>query len=180
MIRDTKGEGTSRPFISILERGPATTTPTPSCSGYPPWILKRVGLESTGWRLISSIGKTKRIAFFFGKKKYAQNVQIFLKWFFKDFLTFFCRFLDFLTFSIFLGFLWVFWVFWDIFWDFLRFVGFFLDFLDFWIFWIYLDFFGFFLDFYFLFLPTRPSGGGRGEDFFLFAQKPLGGGGGRG
>ena len=28
---------------------PATTTPTPvSCSGYPPWILKRGGLESSG------------------------------------------------------------------------------------------------------------------------------------
>ena len=36
-----------------------------SRSGYPPWILKRAGLESSGRRLISSIGKTKGIAFFF-------------------------------------------------------------------------------------------------------------------
>ena len=45
-----------------------------SRSDYPPWILIRIGLESSGQRLISSIGKTKRIAFlllcfFFGKKK---------------------------------------------------------------------------------------------------------------
>ena len=32
---------------------------------YPHWILKRGGLESSGWRLISSIGKTNRIAFCF-------------------------------------------------------------------------------------------------------------------
>ena len=42
-----------------------------SRSDHPPWILKRGGLESSGQRLISSIGKTKGIAFFFfGKKKY--------------------------------------------------------------------------------------------------------------
>ena len=50
-----------------------------SRSGYPPGILKRVGLESSGQRLIPSNGQTKRIAFllffyciffsrFFGKK----------------------------------------------------------------------------------------------------------------
>ena len=32
-----------------------------SCSGYPPWILKRGGLESSGRILISSNGKTKKI-----------------------------------------------------------------------------------------------------------------------
>ena len=36
-----------------------------SRSGDPPWILKRAGLESSGRRLISSIGKSKGIAFFF-------------------------------------------------------------------------------------------------------------------
>ena len=40
-----------------------------SRSYYPPWILKRAGLESSGRRLISSIGKTKIIAFFFLAKK---------------------------------------------------------------------------------------------------------------
>ena len=54
---------------SYIRKGkccPATTpTTTPSCSGDPPLILKRVGLESSGRRLISSIGKTKSIAFFF-------------------------------------------------------------------------------------------------------------------
>ena len=55
----------------------ATTAPAVSCLGYPPWILKRGGLESSGQRLISSIGKTKRIplqnissSFFFYKMKY--------------------------------------------------------------------------------------------------------------
>ena len=48
---------------------PATSTPTApaaavSRSGYPTWILKQDGLESSGQRLISSIGKTKIIAFF--------------------------------------------------------------------------------------------------------------------
>ena len=45
---------------------PATTpTTTPSRSGYPPWILKRAGLESSGRIASSSYWKTKRIAFFF-------------------------------------------------------------------------------------------------------------------
>ena len=43
----------------------STTPTTPSHSGYPPWILKQGGLDSFGQRLISSIGKTKRMAFFF-------------------------------------------------------------------------------------------------------------------
>ena len=43
----------------------------PSRSRYPPWIMKRAWRESSGWRLNSTIGKTKIIAFFcFGKKKY--------------------------------------------------------------------------------------------------------------
>ena len=43
-----------------------TTTPTPpSRSGDPPWILKWAGLVSFGRKLISSIGKIKRIIFFF-------------------------------------------------------------------------------------------------------------------
>ena len=37
----------------------------PSRSRYPPWILKRGGLESSGRRLISLTSKTKRIAYFF-------------------------------------------------------------------------------------------------------------------
>ena len=44
-------------------------------SGYTPWILKWVGLESSGQRLISSIGKTKRIAFCLGKKKYLKKIR---------------------------------------------------------------------------------------------------------
>ena len=44
--------------------------PSTSRSGDPPpWILKRARLESSGQRLISSIGKTKRIAFFFFLRK---------------------------------------------------------------------------------------------------------------
>ena len=57
-------------FLSYIRKGkyrPATTTP--SRSGYLPWILKWVGLESSGRRLISSIGTTKIIAFFLAKKK---------------------------------------------------------------------------------------------------------------
>ena len=52
----------------------------------PPWIQKRAGLESSGWRLISSIGKTEIIAFCFGKKKYFQIFR--LQFFFKDFFRF--------------------------------------------------------------------------------------------
>ena len=52
------GELWSNPVLLILEKyRPATTTPaaaTPvSRSGYPPWILKRAGLESSG-RIASS------------------------------------------------------------------------------------------------------------------------------
>ena len=57
----------------------------------PPWILKRGGVESSGRRLISSIGKSKRIAFFFFKEKiYFQNFEIFWnKVIFPDFSRFF-------------------------------------------------------------------------------------------
>ena len=87
---------------------------------HPPWILKRVGLESSG-RIPSSLyWKTKRIAFFF----FFFGKNFFLN-FFLDFLNFFWIF-------------WIFfWIFW-IFWDFLRFFDVFLFFLIFLFFW---DFF---------------------------------------
>ena len=48
------------------KRSATTTTPaTVSRSGYPPWILKLAGLESSGQIVYSQYGKTKRIAFFF-------------------------------------------------------------------------------------------------------------------
>ena len=83
-----------------------------SRSGYPPWILNRGGLESSGQRPISSIGKTKRIAYylFFGKK-HIFKIFWFLKksdfsWFFSDFLTIFDVFILFLGFFFgFFGFL---------------------------------------------------------------------------
>ena len=54
--------------------------PSPaSGSGDPPWILKLGGLEGSGQRLISIIGKTKRMAFIV-----EQNKKIFSK--FSDFL----------------------------------------------------------------------------------------------
>ena len=46
---------------------PTTTTAAVSRSGYPPWILKQGELESSGRILISSNGKTQRIAFLVGK-----------------------------------------------------------------------------------------------------------------
>ena len=62
--------GVNPSYIRKEKYRPATTPAAPmSRSGYPPWILKRGGVESSGRRLISSIGKTKRIAFFFCKKK---------------------------------------------------------------------------------------------------------------
>ena len=62
---------------SYIRKGkyrPATPTaaaapPAVSRSGDLPWILKRVGLETFGQRLKSSISKTKRIAVFFPAKK---------------------------------------------------------------------------------------------------------------
>ena len=49
-----------------------------SRSGDPPWILKWARLESSGRRLISSIGKARRIAFLFlfWWNRYFQNCQI--------------------------------------------------------------------------------------------------------
>ena len=58
-------------------RPATTTTPPVSRSGYPPWILKRAGLESSGRRLISSIGKTKGIAFCFVFSKFFFFLKIF-------------------------------------------------------------------------------------------------------
>ena len=55
---------------------------------YPPWILKRGGLESYTPTLISSIGKTKRIAFFLAFFC-CWNFQICSK---KSFLRFFLHF----------------------------------------------------------------------------------------
>ena len=60
-------------YIRKRKCRPATTptTPTtpapPSRLGYPPWILKRGGLETSGPRLISLNGKTTTMAFFWGK-----------------------------------------------------------------------------------------------------------------
>ena len=88
---------------------------------YPPWILKWGGLKSVGQRLISSIGKTKRIAIvwqtffsfnifrFFRRRKqkfrFVKGFQIFkfifgFNWIFGFF--FFVLFLDFLRFLDFL------------------------------------------------------------------------------
>ena len=43
----------------------------PSRSGYPPWILKGAGQESSGQRLTSSNCKTMIIALFCGNKNYS-------------------------------------------------------------------------------------------------------------
>ena len=54
-------------YIRKEKYRPATTTPATatatavSRSGYPLWILKRAGLESSGRILISLNGKTKRV-----------------------------------------------------------------------------------------------------------------------
>ena len=55
------------PAIQYKTKGFPSVRPSffPSRSCNTPWILKRGGLESSGWWLISSIGKTKRIAFLF-------------------------------------------------------------------------------------------------------------------
>ena len=94
----------------------------PSRSDHSPWILKRGGLDSSGRRLISSIGKTKRIAIFSAKffsslkfsdflkkkiisfdlkkKNYFHNLQNF--WTFSNFgEVFFIDFFGFSNFSIF-------------------------------------------------------------------------------
>ena len=51
----------------ILERGSTVLLLLlllPHAQATPPWMLKRGGLESSGRRLISSIGKLKRKVFF--------------------------------------------------------------------------------------------------------------------
>ena len=51
----------------------------PSCSGYPPWILKRGVLEISGQRVISLNGKAKRLAscsaffFFFSSSNFQEQ-----------------------------------------------------------------------------------------------------------
>ena len=83
VIFDDKGwRGGSQKGIFDVEGGGVVQTPPKkddiiyeqpllllymSRSGYPPWILKVDGLQSSGHRLISSIGKTKSMAFFWKK-----------------------------------------------------------------------------------------------------------------
>ena len=134
---------TSRSLNPKIRKGkycPTTTTTATavSRSGDPPWILKRAGLESSGQRLISSIGKTKGIAFpFFWQKERRKK-----KWYFEIFWDFF-RFSDFLT--IFDNF-WIFWVFFMDFWIFLGFFEF-LNFFCFFFFYFFGCFWLFFLEF---------------------------------
>ena len=66
------------PFNPKLERrNPVRLLLCTSRSGYSPRFMKRGGLESSGRRLLSSIGKTKRIAsFFFGKKIFLKQLEI--------------------------------------------------------------------------------------------------------
>ena len=51
---------------------------TPSRAGYPPWIQKRGGLESSGWIASSLYWKTKTIAFFVAI--FASSKLIFFCW----------------------------------------------------------------------------------------------------
>ena len=88
-----------------------TTTPTPSRSGYPSWILKRGGLESSG-RIVSSwYWKTKRKVFFFlsffgktkkNKKKINKMKIDFLRFF--EIFGFLDHFWHFFVFGLFYGF----------------------------------------------------------------------------
>ena len=54
----------------------------------PPSILKRAGLESSSRRLISSIGNTKKVAFFW---QIFSSFSVFFKVIFEIFPDFFCR-----------------------------------------------------------------------------------------
>ena len=56
-----------------------------SRSGYSPSILKWGGLESPGQRLISSSGKTNRIALFIWRKNKNKNKKIKIIFFLSDF-----------------------------------------------------------------------------------------------
>ena len=50
-------------ILPILDTRISVCSSVRNAQGNPPWILKRIGFESSGYRLISLIGKTKRIAF---------------------------------------------------------------------------------------------------------------------
>ena len=86
---------------------------SPPRSGYPPWILKRGGLESSGRRLISPIGKKKENSIFFLRKKNIKKKSFFfVKSHFFDFLVFLdCfdhfQFFWFWGFNGFFGFFWI-------------------------------------------------------------------------
>ena len=113
----------------------------PSRLCYPPWIPVRGWLESSGQRLISSIGIIMKKHSFSTKKNISENSRFFhifrllnLLWTLLDFLEFICIF--FRLFEIF-------WTFWDFFWfsefvKIFRFLGFFVFivffFLIFWLF----------------------------------------------
>ena len=129
--------------------------PPPSCSGYPPWNLKRAGLESSGRIASSSYWKTKRIVscmYFFGEIFFLlQNFQIFWQkdffWIFQHFFRFsdFSKNLDFSNlFWFFYGFFWFF----GFFWDFHGILGFFWIFEIFGYFGSYEIFWDFFRDFF--------------------------------
>ena len=142
-VRNAQRTPTS--YIWKEKYNPAATTPIYVCMsrlGYPPWILKWGGVESSGQRLISSIDKTKIIAFFSfqQKTKKIKNVRLNKKDFFLDFLNFF-NFFGFFFFFFKL-------IFWVFYWFFLGFFQTFCTFLDFEIF----GYFRFLFIFIFLFL----------------------------
>ena len=56
---------TSNPILDTrISVRPSSACPSCITLRVPPWILKGAGMDSSGQRLISSIGKTKRLAFF--------------------------------------------------------------------------------------------------------------------
>ena len=120
---------------SVLLRPSCSVSTSPSRSGASPWIQKRGGLESTGRRLISAFGKTKRIEFFWA-------IFFFFKIFrlnFFSFLSDFKIFWPFLTIFRFLG------IFYGFFFIFYLFI---LLFCIFFIFFVFLlELFGFFFSF---------------------------------
>ena len=69
----------------------------PSHLCYPPWILKLGGLESSGQRLISWNGKTKRIALFFS---FLANIFLSSSIFFSSSFFFYLGFLEILIFFL--------------------------------------------------------------------------------
>ena len=127
----------TKPTESFIRKGKYhLATPALWRSGYPPWNLKQGGLKSSCWRLISSIGKTKIIAFFLQEKK-KKLFKIF--WYFEkkmicwNFLICFMILRFFLTifFLNFLDFWYFFMYFLDSFWFFKVFFWYFLDFMHF-------------------------------------------------